>query len=194
MVYRELAFSLAEIKRLLANEPDRLESLRRQYAVLQQRQGRMTTILHTLARTIAEESKGEPMNAKTMFEGLSREEWQEALAEQSEYLKEEYGYDLLAESAIQPDRLNEQAQEAAGFMAFMVDALRTARRADAPEVQQEIARHLAFLNAHGTATDAHAFAAQTRFFLTDDFHRRMLEEQQTGLSAYLFAAAELYAA
>ena len=30
--------------------------------------------------------------------------------------------------------------------------------------------------------------------IADDFHRRMLEEQQTGLSAYLIAAAELYAA
>lgn len=38
--------------------------------------------------------------------------------------------------------------------------------------------------------DAAGFAAQSRFFLTDDFHHSMLEGQQTGLSYYLGIAAD----
>jgi len=49
--------------------------------------------------------------------------------------------------------------------------------------------HLAFLRQHGHALSAADFAAQTRFFLSDDFHLRMLEEQQTRLAFYYLAAA-----
>ena len=194
LIYRELEFPLADIKRLLAEEQDRLHCLQQQYALLQQRQQRLGVILHTLGTTIAQESKGEPMSAATMFQGLSRAEWQEALAEQNEHLKQEYGYDMLAEKDMQPAELNEQAQEAIGFMAYMREALQSSRRPDDPDVRQELARHLAFPTAHGIPTDAQSFAAQTRFFLSDDFHRNMLESQQTGLSYYLFTVAELYAA
>ncbi len=38
------------------------------------------------------------------------------------------------------------------------------------------------------------FAAQARFFLSDEFHRTLLEGQQTGLAYYLLAVAEAYAA
>lgn len=52
--------------------------------------------------------------------------------------------------------------------------------------------HLAFLNNHGIKIDAKSFVKQTKFFLTDDFHRNMLESQQTGLSNYLSIAAEAF--
>lgn len=77
LIYRELEFPLAAIKRLLADKQDRLRCLQQQYALLQQRRQRLGTILHALATTIAQESKGEPMSAAAMFEGLSREEWQD---------------------------------------------------------------------------------------------------------------------
>lgn len=41
--------------------------------------------------------------------------------------------------------------------------------------------------------DANGFAAQTRFLMSDDFHRQMFEGQQTGLSYYICFAAEAYA-
>jgi ABC-2 type transport system ATP-binding protein len=42
--------------------------------------------------------------------------------------------------------------------------------------------------------DANGFAAHTRFLMTDDFHRKMMEDQQIGLSYYICFAAESYAA
>ena len=41
--------------------------------------------------------------------------------------------------------------------------------------------------------DPEGFAAQSRFLMTDDFHRQMLEGQQIGLSYYICFAAENYA-
>ncbi|MOA70124.1 hypothetical protein D3C78_1987700 [compost metagenome] len=50
------------------------------------------------------------------------------------------------------------------------------------------------MNKHGHNISAKDFAAQTQFFLSDDFHLKMLESQQTGLAYYLSAAAESFAA
>jgi len=50
------------------------------------------------------------------------------------------------------------------------------------------------MNEHGNQITAHDFAAQTRFFLSDDFHLKMLESQQTGLAYYLSAAADSFSA
>jgi hypothetical protein len=49
--------------------------------------------------------------------------------------------------------------------------------------------HVAVLDAD-RPTDAGAFAEQARFFVTDDFHRQMLERQLTGLAYYLLHAAD----
>ncbi|WP_412523868.1 hypothetical protein [Clostridium sp. JS66] len=49
-------------------------------------------------------------------------------------------------------------------------------------------------NKHGHNTDAKSFAAQTKFFIDDDFHRSMLENHQVGLSYYLYTVADMYAA
>ncbi len=194
LLYRELEFPLADIKKLVLGEPDRLQCLRSQYSLLKERQQRMDTILKTLEITMGYEEKGEPMDKSKMFQGLNKEQWKEALSEQNEHLKKEYGYDLLESGDFQQEEMNEQAKEAISFMAFMAEALKNSRRPDDPEVSGEIERHIAFTNAHSIPTNARSFAAQTKFFLSDDFHRNMLEGQQTGLSYYLFAAAEMYAA
>lgn len=59
---------------------------------------------------------------------------------------------------------------------------------------QILKNHISFLNNHGHKIDAKAFADQARFFLEDDFHRNMLENQQLGLSYYLCITADMYAA
>ena len=78
-------------------------------------------------------------------------------------------------------------------MTFMADALRTGLRDDDPTVTAAIERHIAALDAD-RPTDAASFADQARFFVTDDFHRQMLEQQQSGLAAYLLHAAESFRA
>ncbi|RCX19711.1 TipAS antibiotic-recognition protein [Fontibacillus phaseoli] len=78
-------------------------------------------------------------------------------------------------------------------MAEMARSLRDGLKYDDKSVQQHIVRHLQFLEKHGHPASGSDFALQTRFFLEDDFHRNMLEGQQTGLAYYLNAAAEALA-
>jgi hypothetical protein len=57
-------------------------------------------------------------------------------------------------------------------------------------MQEHVMNHITFLNQKGHPTSKEDYIKQTRFFMQDDFHREMLEEQQTGLSYYLTVVAE----
>ncbi|WP_276356763.1 MerR family transcriptional regulator [Cohnella caldifontis] len=196
LFYRELDFPLGEIKRLLQREPERQAILAQQRKLLLDRKQRLARLLETLEESLDRGNSGQPMETRKMFVGFLREEeWREALAEQNRHLRDAYGFDLLAETEnIQVTEMNESAREAVRFMNGMAEALRSGARHDDAAVRELIGEHLAFLSEHGHDTDPGQYAAQTRFFLQDDFHRSMLEGQQTGLAYYMCLAAEAYAA
>ncbi|WP_019636563.1 MerR family transcriptional regulator [Paenibacillus fonticola] len=195
LFYRELEFPLEQIKQILDLEPDRMLVFRQQEELLLARQQRLDRIIQTLQHSISSIEKGEPMDNKEMFKGFnSEEEWKEVMEEQNEHLKETYNFDLLDSVQIDVQDMNDQAKEAAAFMDEMAKALKTGMKHSSTEVEQLIGDHLQYLNQHGHTISAEDFAAQTRFFLQDDFHLQMLESQQTGLAYYLSAAADSFAA
>lgn len=188
MFYRELDFSLGQIKIALENEPNRLICLEQQRTLLIERKERLTKILDTLDETISHAQKGAAMSAEKMFSGFDKEEWAEALQEQNDHLQKEYGYSIPSHE-IDVAAMNEKAEEATRFMAFMARSLREGVAAHADIVQAAIREHVAFLQ-RDTEIDAASFAAQSRFFLSDDFHRSMMESQQVGLTYYVCIAAD----
>lgn len=191
LFYRELEFPLEQIRQLLEGEPDRVQVLAAQEKLLEARQQRLERILQTLRQT----KEGTPMDASALFRGFESEDaWREALDEQRQHLMQSYDYDLEDAGPIDVQEMNEQAAEAISFMAGMADALKRGVMHDNEKVQQRISDHLVFLNAHGHTITPDDFAAQTQFFLKDDFHLSMLESQQIGLAYYLAAAAAPFAA
>ena len=192
MFYRELDFSLEQIKIALESEPNRLICLEQQRALLIARKERLSVLLNTLDETISHAQKGVIMSAEKMFSGFDKEQWGEALQEQNKHLQKEYGYSIPTES-IDVTAMNDKAEEAMRFTAFMAKSLRDGVGAHAETVQVAVQEHIAFLR-KDMKLDAAGFAAQSRFFLTDDFHRSMLEGQQVGLSYYICIAADYLAA
>ncbi|GGF79457.1 MerR family transcriptional regulator [Paenibacillus albidus] len=194
LLYRELDFTLEQIKQLLEEEPERSSILAQQQELILLRKQRLETILETLRKSIDCAEKGETMDDQELFKGLESEEaWQEALQEQNEYLKETYQFDLLDSAQLDLQNMNDMAAEAASFMRAMATALQAGVKHNDGKVTGLLRSHLVFLNKQGHSISAAEFAAQNRFFLGDDFHRQMLEGQQTGLAYYLSAAAEAYA-
>lgn len=192
LFYRELEFSLEDIKKALDNESDRLNCLRKQYLLLKAKEQRLTHILRTLEKTIQHEEKGVPMSKEKMFNGLNKKEWEEAIAGQNNYLQEKYDYKIDT-SKIDVEAMNKKANEAAEFMSFMATSLKNGVSVDDKSVLDAIEKHIKFMQ-QDMNIDANGFAVQTRFLMTDDFHRKMMEDQQTGLSYYICFAAENYAA
>ncbi|RKN85437.1 MerR family transcriptional regulator [Paenibacillus ginsengarvi] len=195
LFYRELEFPLARIKQLLDRQTDRLSILAQQEELLLQRKRRLEQIMQTLRTSITCMEEGKTMDNKELFKGFGNEnEWNEALAEQNVHLQKTYGAEALrVEAAAVPD-MNEQAAEAATFMNAMAAALREGIKCDGETVERLLGTHLEFMRGHGHAVSPDGFAAQTRFFLQDDFHLNMLEDQQTGLAYYVCAAAQSFAA
>lgn len=194
LFYRELDFPLEEIKRLLDEAPDRLRILEGQQRLLRERQLRLERLSATLEASIASEREGGRLPEAELFAGFgTAEEWEAALAEQSRHLQETYGYELPGADAIDAERMNRQAAESARFMNELADALRAGLAHDSEETRAAIGRHLTARQAEGIGAEAAEFAGQARFFLSDAFHRGMLESMQTGLAYYLCLAAESYA-
>jgi DNA-binding transcriptional MerR regulator len=191
LFYRELDFSLENIKIALGNEPDRLNCLSNQYSMLKEREQRLASILRMLEETIQHEQKGVPMSKEKMFNGLNKKEWENAIAAQNEHLQEKYNYEIDT-NEINVETMNEKANEAAEFMSFMAASLKNGVSVDDKSVTDAIEKHIKFMQ-QDMSIDSDGFAVQTKFLMTDDFHRQMIEGQQTGLSYYICFAAENYA-
>lgn len=192
LFYRELDFALSNIKLALENESDRIMCLKNQQELLCAQKQRIDCLLGTIAKSIHSALKGESMSTSDMFQGFDQQGWEKALAPQNEYLKDKYGYDLLADKEIVPKQLNEEAAEAIQFTNTMIESLKNKIPADDEAVQKAVAQHLRFLQSHGTQMDANGFLASVKFLVQDDFHRDMLESQQIGLSYYLLTVAERF--
>ncbi|MFM9282081.1 MerR family transcriptional regulator [Paenibacillus jiagnxiensis] len=194
LFYRELDIPLDEIKKLLEDHSERLSILLHQEELLLARRKRLDTIFLTIGKSIASLKNGETMDQKDMFKGFANaEEWNDALSGQNEHLEVTYGMEAFQVEQKDVERLNDQAAEAAAFMGEMVRSLQSGIKHDDEQTKSLIGNHLEFLNKHGHKISAEDFVAQTRFFLSDEFHLRMLEDQQTGLAYYLYAAAEVFA-
>ncbi|WP_238907149.1 MerR family transcriptional regulator [Clostridium sp. YIM B02506] len=193
LFYRELEFTLEDIKKALEDEPNRIEFLAKQYKMLLEKKQRMDCILDTIEKSIDLSKKGVIMDKTKMFKGLNKEEWTEAISEQNEYLKDKYGYDMIQNNDVDVEKINKQALEAKQFTEAMINGLKSGWRVDDKRLKELIKEHVAFLNEHGTAMDENSFLNVTKFMIEDDFHRNMLESQQVGLSYYLYTAAENYA-
>ena len=188
LFYRELDFSLEQIKIALKSEPDRRKCLEQQKSLLNARKARLCAVLDTLEETLSHAQKGDTMSTQKMFTGLNKEEWEKALQNQKQHLQKEYDYSMKTDN-IDPPELNAKAEDAPRFVSFMAESLKKGLSAQDERVLSAIGEHIAFLN-QDREIDAKVFSLQTKFFLTDDFHRNMLENQQVGLSYYLAIAAE----
>jgi DNA-binding transcriptional MerR regulator len=193
LFYRELDFSLNDIKKALEDEQSRLECLVEQQELLLERRQRLDCLLKTINESIILSKRGEIMDKSAMFKGLNKQEWKDALSEQKEYIKDKYGYDMPEIHDDQVNEMNEAAMEAKQFMDYIKDALKNNIKANDISVQEKLKNHIQFLNKHGHNINAKTFVDQAKFFLEDDFHRSMLENQLTGLSYYFYMAAEMYA-
>ncbi|MCE1252606.1 MAG: MerR family transcriptional regulator [Anaerolineae bacterium] len=194
LFYRELDFSLKDISEALEEDSNRVRALSRQRRLLCARLKRIELLIKTLDDSISHSERNEMMTYADLFKGFTAEEWKEALEEQSDYLKEKFGYDLQADNSIQAEEMNVMARESIKFQSEMAEALRGGVYCRDDAVKKLLSEHLKFLNEHGTSLDVNAFVQQIRFLTGDEFHRKMFENQQTGLSYYLLCAVEAFAA
>lgn len=192
LFYKELKFSLKDIRSLLDGEVSREETLIKQRNLLRDNISRFKSLIDTIDASIGSIKKGEELSMEDMFKGFkTQEEWKKALDEQDKHLKDNYDFKL-SDNNIDVNELNESAMEAIAFNNDMIKFLRDNVSADDKKVLEIVNKHLEFLKEKGNLSKPEDFMNQTEFFIQDDFHRNMLESQQTGLSYYLNRVAKSY--
>lgn len=192
LFYKELDFPLKEIKQILDGEVDRETTLNHQRHLLEQKIERFNGLIKTINSSINGVKEGVDLDMETMFQGFETEkEWQEALKEQNEHLKEKYDIDL-SNQVIDVESMNESALEAKSFNEEMIRFLQEGVPTNDSKVLNRVEEHLSFLKDQGHPSTPQDFLNQTEFFITDDFHRNMLEQQQVGYTYFLNRVAVNY--
>ncbi|WP_102273877.1 MerR family transcriptional regulator [Cytobacillus massiliigabonensis] len=190
LFYKELDIPLLDIKNLLGENSNRVITLEKQMILFEKKIWRYQQLIKTITRSIEYTKKGEKMDNTLMFKGFeTEEEWKNALEQQNNYLKENYNTEINTTS-INISEMNIMAIEAKNFTDRMAEFLRNGVKYNDSSVQHAVNQHLKFLNKNGHPISKEDYVNQTKFFLQDDFHRDMLEQQQIGLTYYLVAVAE----
>ncbi|MED4802894.1 MerR family transcriptional regulator [Bacillus atrophaeus] len=190
LFYKELDIPLLEIKMLLDEDSDRTSTLEKQKKLFEKKIEKYQQLIETVKTSVDYTRKGECMDNKLMFKGFeTAEEWKQSLGEQNDYLKETYDFELDTDS-INADEMNKMAIEAKHFLDGMANFLKNGVTYNDPAVLEHVKQHLKFLNHNGHPITKEDYVQQTKFFMQDDFHRGMLEEQQRGLAYYLVFVSE----
>ena len=193
LFYKELDIPLKEIKKLLDGEVNRETTLIQQKELLEQKIDRFKGLIKTINSSIKSIKEGVDLDMEMMFKGFETEdEWREALKEQNEHLKKEFGFDL-SNQPIDIQSMNESAMEAQSFNKDMVKFLQEGFSANDPKVLNRIKEHLSFLENKGHPSTPKDFLNQTEFFVSDEFHRTLLENMQVGYSYFLNKAVSYMA-
>ncbi|MGC4376682.1 MerR family transcriptional regulator [Fictibacillus sp. Mic-4] len=194
LFYKEMDFSLKEIKQLLDGEIDRENTLIQQRKLLEQKINRFKGLINTINSSIKSAKEGSDLDMETMFKGFeTEEEWKEALKDQNEHLKKEYDFSL-SNQTIDVESMNDSAMEALSFNEDMIRFLQEGFSANDPKVFERVKKHLSILEKKGQPSTPQDFLNQTEFFIVDDFHRNMFEQWQVGYTYFLNKVAANYLA
>jgi len=197
LVYRELGFALAEIRRVMT-EPhfDRVAALRRQRELLAEQVRRNRQMLSTLDALLASTKGARSMteeDVSRMFDGFdpgayddeARERWGSTDAyRQSAERTSRYGADDWA-------RMRAEMQDVTARYIALMDAGVPPASADA---QQVAALHCAHLAAWFYDCSSDMFAGLADLWVTDARFTRNIDRSRAGLAAYQCAAAKAWAA
>lgn len=144
LFYKELDFSLKDIKKTLENEPSRIMCLIKQQKLLFARRQRSDVLLETIGNSINLVKKGETMNKEEMFKGFNVDEWENALLEHNNYIKDNYGYQIPKIKYENLENMNESAKEAQRFIEYLATALKSGWKASDKRLQKVLKDHIKF--------------------------------------------------
>jgi DNA-binding transcriptional MerR regulator len=192
LVLRRLGLGLAEIANVLAEETDEATALRGHLAGLQAERARLYQIIGTVEDTVADLDDARITDPSQFFAGLRRD--QETMRKE---LTEAYGegvnaiFDEAQDDRTTADYEHAAAQGAALFRR-LAEVMRAGTAPDEPAALDAIAEHHAALRHYWQPTPD-AYAAMGALYVTDPTQRKMAEQADAGLPAWLAEAIPAYA-
>ncbi|MCD0484826.1 MerR family transcriptional regulator [Streptacidiphilus sp. ASG 303] len=195
LVLRALGLGLPEIGRVLAEQVDEVEALRRHHRRLLAERDRLDALAGTVSRTIAEleqsRKDGTPMTVnrpENLFEGVVPSQYQESLRDFPEHAEEV----ARRVAAMTPQEVEAGQRERTAQMIRLAELMAAGHPADAEPVQAETdARYRALTALRAVSTEE--YRAMGRSCVDNDAWRAAYEAIAPGLAAYQRDAIEAYA-
>lgn len=192
LFFRELGFSLSEIKRIISSPRyDRLEALREHHRLLLEKRRRLDKLIRSVARTIESTERGDKMSEEEMFEGFD----QKQIDAWTEEARERWGAEHVDESVRRTKRytkadwkaLYEEMGDLTSRIAEGMD-----RGPDDPAVQEQVARWHRIINERFYDCTPEIFRGLGDLYVDDPRFTATYEKIRPGLAQFLRAAMHIY--
>ncbi len=193
LFFRELDFSLEEIRRIMTAPGFRVrDALDSHRELLQKRADRISQLLRTVDKTIAKLEGEISMEIKEYYQGLSDAE----IEDYREEARRRWGQDTVRESEARilkmgKDRMSEVQAEGGAIFQAVADLMPLG--ASSPEVQTQIAKWREWLE-HFSAYSDEALLGLGRMYSEDARFVAFFERYAAGLPEFFTQAVEHYCA
>ena len=194
LFYRELDFSLADIRRLLDDPAhDRQAALQSHLSELEARRNRLDALILTVQKTIAEAKGGCKMSDKEKFEAFKRQAVAENEARYGQEIRKKYGADTVEGSNQKFLSLSEE--EYARFQALeeeirsaLTAAVRAGQDPAGAEGRRIAALHREWLSFSWEQYSPQAHGGLVRMYTQDPRFTAYYDREVSGCAAFLEAA------
>ena len=193
MFFRELDFSLEEIKTIISSPDfDVLEALQSHKVLLEQRKKRIDELLATVGKTIKNLKGESTMEIKEYYKGFSDEQ----IEKYREEVKQKWGEKTLQDSEARVKKMGKMKfneLQAESDRIFRTIAENMAKGADSKVVQAEVAKWRLWLENFSRYSDE-ALLGLGRAYSQDPRFAKNLEKYHKDLPGFITKAIEYYCA
>jgi MerR family transcriptional regulator, thiopeptide resistance regulator len=183
LIWRQLGFSLAEIKSLLDDpEYDRIDALERQHELVDHEIDRLGAVGAAVDAALAAHRNGTPLEETSMFDGFAdeaRERWGHTEAYR-ESARRAQGYGEAEWSEIR--------RESEQIVGDLVAAMRAGESADGVAARALAERHRQHISRWFYPCSPQMHRGLGEMYIADERFTRTYEREATGLAAYLHDA------
>lgn len=195
LFFRELDFSLEDIKRILSNPGfDVLRSLREQERLLFAKQRRLKTILTTIQSTIHAMQNNQHLSDNELYEGFSSEEIERMKQEAKDRWGNTDAYKQSQERVAKFTKADwaEMKAATATNIANLIALMNAGTSPADPKVQAEIANHHAGINRFYDCTPE-IYRGLADMYVQDPRFRKHYDDQHAGLAEFLAEGMRIFA-
>lgn len=194
LFFRELHFSLADIRRIMADPRyDRAEALRRHRALLQQERSRLDGLIALVDRTLENSQKGD---AEMDFAPFDKTEIEKTKQQYADEAKERWGdTDAWRESSRrEAGRTDAQRRQLGEESDALMRAFAEKRTLppDGPEAHALVQRWQAYITENFYPCTPQILAGLGQMYTGDERFRRSIDRFGEGTAAFMSAAIEAY--
>jgi DNA-binding transcriptional MerR regulator len=197
LFFKELDFSLQDIKRILENPSfDRRKALSTHKQLLMEKKNRLERMIESIDQTIDSIEGGTKMAKKKMFEAFDMKKIEEHQKKYEQEVKEKYGGTSAYEQSQQKTksyqaedwkRIQERMEQLYGDLAHSME-----KGPSDEEVQRLIGEYRQYITDNFYDCTVEIFRGLGDIYVNDPRFTKNIDKVQTGLSEFLRAAMHVY--